>query len=99
MRKSVLTPTILPIVRYLDKGKVMIATMSSKGQVTFPKVIREQLKLEAGDKVEFIITENGQLLVVPKTASVKQLKGFLPKPRKAISLAAMEAAIAKGAIE
>ncbi|HID81461.1 MAG TPA: AbrB/MazE/SpoVT family DNA-binding domain-containing protein [Chromatiales bacterium] len=77
----------------------MIATMSSKGQVTFPKAIREQLKLEAGDKVEFTITEDGQLLVIPKTAPVKKLKGMLPKPAKAVSLAKMEAAIAKGAAE
>lgn len=77
----------------------MIATMSSKGQVTFPKAIREQLKLEAGDKVEFMITEDGQLLVVPKTASVKNLKGMLPKPAKAVSLKGMEAAVAKGSAE
>lgn len=77
----------------------MIATISSKGQVTFPKAIREQLKLEAGDKVEFTLTANGQILVVPKTASIKKLKGILPKPDKTVSLDEMEAAIVKGATE
>lgn len=77
----------------------MIATISSKGQVTFPKIIRERLNLEAGDKVEFIITDNGQLIVVPKTASIRKLKGMLPKPTKAVSLVKMEDAIKKGATE
>ena len=77
----------------------MIATMTSKGQVTFPKAIREKLNLEAGDKVEFTLTEKGQLLIIPKTASVKKLKGMLPKPEKSVSLEEMEIAIAIGATE
>ena len=74
----------------------MIATMSSKGQITFPKKIRDLLKLQAGDKFEFTLLDNGKLLVVPMTASVKKLKGILPAPKKAISLEEIEAAIAKG---
>ncbi len=31
-----------------------IATMTSKGQLTVPANIREALKLQAGDKVEFL---------------------------------------------
>ena len=75
----------------------MLATMTSKGQVTFPKVIREKLNLEAGDKIEFMFTDEGQLLVIPKTASVKKLKGMLPKPDTPVSIEAMEKAIANGA--
>jgi len=75
----------------------MLATMTSKGQVTFPKAIREQLNLEAGDKIEFTITDDGQLLIIPKTASVKKLKGMLPKPEKPISLEEMDKAISQGA--
>ncbi|MEE9327978.1 MAG: AbrB/MazE/SpoVT family DNA-binding domain-containing protein [Cocleimonas sp.] len=75
----------------------MQATMTSKGQVTFPKEIREKLHLEAGDKLEFTITDEGQLLIVPRTASVKKLKGMLSKPKSPVSLEEMDAAIAKGA--
>jgi len=74
----------------------MQATLTSKGQMTFPKKIRDQLGLEAGDKLEFTITKNGQLLVIPMKSSVKKLKGMLPKPKKPISLEEMESAIAQG---
>ena len=74
----------------------MIATMTSKEQVTFPKIIRDLLKLQAGDKFEFTLLDNGKLLVVPMTAPVSKLKGILPAPKKAISLEEMEIAIAKG---
>jgi len=77
----------------------MQATLSSKGQMTFPKAIRDQLGLEAGDKIELTLTDNGQLLIIPKKSSVKNLKGMLPKPKKTISLKEMDNAIAQGAAE
>jgi AbrB family looped-hinge helix DNA binding protein len=75
----------------------MIATMTSKGQITFPKIIRDQLKLTTGDKFKFTVTEEGTLLIIPLTASVKKLKGMLPAPQTAISLEEMDSAIAQGA--
>ena len=77
----------------------MQATLSSKGQMTFPKAIRDQLGLKAGDKLELTLTENGQLLIIPKKSSVTKLKGMLPKPKKSISLEEMDHAIAQGAAE
>lgn len=76
----------------------MIATLTSKGQVTFPKAIRERLRLEAGDKVEFTFDNKGNLIVIPVTASVKRLKGILPKPDRPITLEEMDEAIAEGAM-
>ncbi|HET7323757.1 MAG TPA: AbrB/MazE/SpoVT family DNA-binding domain-containing protein [Halococcus sp.] len=35
------------------------ATMTSKGQITIPKEIRERLDLERGEKVSFELTEDG----------------------------------------
>ncbi len=77
----------------------MIATMTSKGQVTFPKVIRDKLKLGSGDKVEFTLLEGGKLLVVPMTAPVTKLRGMLPAPARPMSLEEMEVGIIKGACE
>ncbi|MBN1894039.1 AbrB/MazE/SpoVT family DNA-binding domain-containing protein, partial [bacterium] len=37
----------------------MVSTMTSKGQLTVPKKVRERLKLHAGDKLEFIFDEAG----------------------------------------
>ena len=75
----------------------MQTTITSKGQVTVPKAIREQLHLRPGDKLDFLLDENGGLRVEPVTEPVTALKGMLPKPRRAVTLAEMDQAIAAGA--
>ena len=75
----------------------MQATITSKGQLTIPKAIRERLNLHAGDRVEFYVDENGHVEIVPITASVTALKNILPPPPKAATLEEMEDAIRKGA--
>lgn len=75
----------------------MVSTLSSKGQITLPKELRDQLKLQSGDKVEFLIREDGRVELLPVTSSVTRLKGFVPKPRRALSLEEMDAAIHKRA--
>jgi antitoxin PrlF len=71
----------------------MVSTLTSKGQITLPKDLRDRLKLRTGDQVEFFIDEDGRIEMVPITASVKRLKGMLPKPKKAVTLEAMDQAI------
>lgn len=73
------------------------ATVTTKGQLTLPKEIRTALGVGPGDKVEFVRMEDGNYAVMPATQSVKKLKGLIPKPRKPVSLADMDAAIARGA--
>lgn len=73
----------------------MLATLTSKGQVTIPKQARDSLNLDTGDRVEFIIDDDGRLFILPVTRSVKTLKGMLPKPISPISLEAMDDAIAE----
>ena len=75
----------------------MQATITSKGQVTLPKPIRDRLHLKPGDKIEFLLDETGTLRVVPVTASVTRLKGMVPKPPRIVSLEEMDEAIAKAA--
>ena len=75
----------------------MQATITSKGQVTVPKPIRDRLHLKAGDKLEFMLEEDGNLRVAPVTASVTQLKGILSKPPVTLSIAEMNEAIATSA--
>ncbi len=71
----------------------MVSTLTSKGQITLPKDLRDRLKLRTGDKVEFFVDEAGRVELVPMTASVKRLKGILPKPKKVVTLEAMDRAI------
>ena len=75
----------------------MQATITSKGQVTLPKPIRDRLQLEPGDKIEFLLDDDGRLRVEPVTASVTQLKGMVPRPGVPISLEQMDEAIARAA--
>lgn len=75
----------------------MLSILSSKGQITLPKDLRDLLKLRSGDKVEFLLQENGRVELVPVTSSVACLKGLLPKPKRKLSLAEMDAAIRKRA--
>ena len=71
------------------------ATLTSKGQTTIPQEIRHYLGLHAGDKLEFVIEEDGRVFVAPLTVDVTALKGMLPKPRKKVTVEQMNQAIAK----
>ncbi|MCA9453328.1 MAG: AbrB/MazE/SpoVT family DNA-binding domain-containing protein [Nitrospiraceae bacterium] len=70
-----------------------VATLTSKGQITLPKKIREQLKLQPGDRVEFLVGTDGRITVWPVTSDVTILKGLIPKPKQPVTLEAMRAAI------
>jgi AbrB family looped-hinge helix DNA binding protein len=71
------------------------ATITSKGQVTIPIDVRQSLRLEAGDRVEFVEVEPGRFEIVPSTRSVKELKGMFGKTAKVVSVEEMNRAIAK----
>jgi AbrB family looped-hinge helix DNA binding protein len=71
----------------------MLATLTAKGQITIPKAARETLKLNTGDRIEFVFGDDGRLFLLPVTRPVKTLKGMLPKPAQPVSLEAMDEAI------
>ena len=75
----------------------MTATVTSKGQVTLPAEARRRLGIRAGSKLEFIVRGDDRLEVVCVGGSVRDLKGALGKPKRTLSLAEMDEAIAKGA--
>lgn len=74
-----------------------MTTITSKGQVTIPKSVRDKLKLRAGDRVDFLVEPDGTVRLVPVTASVKELKGLVPRPERIVGLEGMDEAIARGA--
>jgi AbrB family looped-hinge helix DNA binding protein len=75
----------------------MTVTVTSKGQVTLPSEARRRMGIRAGTKLEFIVRDDDRMEVVVVGGSVRDLKGALPKPRKALSLEEMDLAIARGA--
>ena len=70
------------------------ATMTSKGQITIPAIVRSALGVEAGDRVEFVQVEPGRFELVAATLSVTALKGLVRKPVVPVTIAAMNEAVA-----
>ncbi|MCK5516770.1 MAG: AbrB/MazE/SpoVT family DNA-binding domain-containing protein [Desulfobulbaceae bacterium] len=71
-----------------------LATLTTKGQVTIPKEIRDSLKLHTGDKIEIIVTERGQAVIRPVSKKVDDMFCKLRKPgQKTVSLKEMDDAI------
>ncbi len=75
----------------------MESTLSSKGQATIPKAVRDRLHLKPGDRFKFFFHPDG-VIILPKIPTSK-LKGMIPKPSKAVSLEQMDAAIEAGATQ
>ena len=75
-----------------------VATLTSKGQTTIPKEIRDLLGLAPGDKLDFVVESDGRVVLRAATLDIRQLRGMLRKKgRKAVSLEQMDRAIAEGA--
>jgi AbrB family looped-hinge helix DNA binding protein len=74
------------------------AVVTSKGQITIPKPVRDGLGVESGDRVEFVELERGVYSVVAATRDVRDLKGMIPKPAKPVSVEDMNKAIRRHAV-
>ena len=69
-------------------------TLTSKGQVTIPKVVRDFLRIKPGDRLDFVIEADGRVVVRPGTRRAQDLKGVLyRRGRRPVTLAEMDAAI------
>jgi len=68
--------------------------LTVKGQITIPVDVRRALNVEAGDRVEFVQIEPGRFELIAATRSVRELKGRFGKPKRAVSIDEMNAAIA-----
>jgi len=78
----------------------MLATLTSKGQVTLPKEIRDALKLDAGTKLDFSLQSDGSVNVRPLKNSVASLFGILKRPGgKAFSIEEQKASVGRALAE
>ena len=64
--------------------KSLYSTMNKKGQITIPAPIRNKMQLQASNKFEFL-NKGDFIIMLPVNKSLKDLKGLLPKPVKALS--------------
>jgi antitoxin PrlF len=58
------------------------STLTSKGQTTIPKDIREHLGISVGDEIDFIIQDDGQVVVKPHTLDFRSLRGKIKSKKK-----------------
>jgi AbrB family looped-hinge helix DNA binding protein len=80
---------------------MITGTISSKGQITIPKKIREFLNVGTSEKIVFIPLEEGKVLITNKRKPVAALFGMLRhrRPARPVSLREMDSAIRKGRVE
>lgn len=73
------------------------ATVTSKGQVTLPRAVRERLGVPDGGAITFALDEGTAVVVTPAELSVQRLKGILGKPRRSLTLDQMDEVIRRAA--
>lgn len=74
------------------------AVVTSKGQITIPKPVRDGLGVETGDRVEFVELGRGLYSVVAATRDIRSLKGMIPRPTKPVRVEDMNKAIRRHAL-
>ena len=73
-----------------------IATVTSKGQLTIPKSVRDRLHLRAGDRVVFRIESDGSVRLYPISKKVSDVFGFFAsKGKKSRSPSQMKRGVGK----
>lgn len=70
--------------------------LTSKGQITVPKVVRERLCLSPGDRVRFVVRDDGTVTVEAESIDLRSLRGAF-KATRSVTLEQMEQAIQRGA--
>ena len=72
------------------------SALTSKGQTTLPKAVREALGVSYGDRVRYVIMDNGEVRLLP-VRRLSGLFGVLAYDGPSVTLEDMDRAIAEGA--
>lgn len=84
----------------IRRSSVPFSKLTSKGQTTIPKSIRDALKLKPGDRIEFTIIGDNRVQLSAKNKSIADLAGILYDPdREPVSIEEMNDAIGQAAVE
>jgi antitoxin PrlF len=73
----------------------MESALTTKGQATIPKAVREHLGVEPGDRLKFFLNPDGTVVILPKRPA-SALRGML-KSRRRVTIEQMNEAIKSGA--
>jgi AbrB family looped-hinge helix DNA binding protein len=74
------------------------ARMTSKGQITVPRGVRLKLNLKPGDRVLFIVEDDGAVRIRAANRDISSLVGILPPPKRTATLEEIEESIQRGAV-
>ena len=75
----------------------MESAITTKGQATIPKAIREHLRLRPGDRVKFFVHPDGSVVLLPKVPA-SALRGIVKsRRRRPATLSEMDEAAAESA--
>ena len=69
------------------------SALTSKGQITIPKDVRKRLNLRPGNRLEFMINEDGRVLLLPASIDASELAGILKSPARPVTVEDMNQAI------
>lgn len=73
------------------------ATLTSKGQLTLPKEIRDRLGVAEGDLVEFRTGPDGRVWVEPASEDLLRMRGLFGPVKRARSQEELDDAVRRGA--
>ncbi|MBI4704912.1 MAG: type II toxin-antitoxin system PrlF family antitoxin [Deltaproteobacteria bacterium] len=73
------------------------ATLTSKGQVTVPKPVRQALGLRTGDRLLFRVRDDGVVVIEVEGADILALRGVIKPKVRGVSVEDMNRAIALAA--
>lgn len=74
------------------------SAVTSKGQTTLPKAVREALGVVPGDRVRYLILDNNEVRIMP-VRPLMRLFGAFRHEGPTVSLQAMDRAVADGAAD
>lgn len=71
--------------------------LTSKGQITVPKAVRETLALHPGDRIRFIIHDDRSVTVEAETVDLASLRGVLKRTGRGVTVEQMNEAVRRSA--
>lgn len=74
------------------------STVSEKGQLVIPREIRQALDIQRGDKLAWVMGDDGTLRVTVAKGDLMALKGRIKSGGRSISIEEMDEAVAAGAV-
>jgi len=69
------------------------ATITTKGQITIPKLVREEMHIHSGDRIEFIKVDNERYEIIAVSKDIHELKGMV-KTNQSVTIEEMNNSIA-----